>query len=183
MATQARETLYDLAELRDALDEQLEATEGEITPEIEAALEALDGRIDEKIERVALYVREQEARAEALKIEAARLTARRAAAEKRATSLREHYLLPLMTRLGKTKVNGVLATVRVQLNNPVVKGEVSEEVIEDLAKRKPFWTRYKPATWELDKRAILDSVKADAGAQFELPEGLQVVREPGVRIS
>ena len=52
-------TLYQIADAREILDTWLLETEGEVTPELEALLAEIDGKADEKIERVALYIREQ----------------------------------------------------------------------------------------------------------------------------
>lgn len=108
--------LYALAELRDSLDEQLAESEGVLTPEMEATLDALAGDITTKVENVALYIREQLATADAIEIEVKRLGARMAAKRKAADGLKA-YLKFNMERLELTKVKGVLASVSIQRNS------------------------------------------------------------------
>lgn len=108
--------LYELSAARDILDTWLAESDGEVTPELDALLDELDGQTDEKIERVALYVRERLATAAAVKEERNRLDAIVKREEKAAESLKG-YLKTRMERLGKTKVNGLLCTVAIQNNS------------------------------------------------------------------
>jgi len=108
--------LYEIAQARDVLDAWLAESEGELTPELETMLNELDGQADEKIERVALFVRERQAQAKAVREERDRLDAIVKREEKAAESLKS-YLKFQMERLGKIKVNGLLATVAIQRNS------------------------------------------------------------------
>lgn len=169
-------TLYELADARDILDSWLLETGGELTPELEALLAELDGNVNEKIERVALYVREQKALADAAKQERDRL-AGIAAARLRAAESLTGYLHREMDRLGKDRVNGVLATVALQKNPPSVTGEPVRP-LDALFVDAPDLVRYNPATFSLDRKAILEAHKAGK----PIPEGLTVQQTVGVRI-
>lgn len=170
-------TLYELADARDILDNWLLETGGEITPELEALLNDLEAKADEKIERVALYIREQKSLADAAKQERDRLAGIAAARLKAAESL-TGYLRREMDRLGKDKVNGVLVTVALQKNPPSVKGELSQDELETAYASGPAIVKFVPASFVLDRKAVLDVHKAGG----TLPAGLSVEQSVGVRI-
>lgn len=170
-------TLYEIADARDILDTWLEETGGELTPELEAMLSDLDAKADEKIERVALYIREQKSLAESAKIERDRLAGIAAARLKAAESL-TGYLRREMDRLGKDRVNGVLVTVALQKNPPSVKGELSQSELAAVFTSGPAIVKQVPISYVLDRKACADVVKA-GGA---LPPGLTVEQTIGVRI-
>jgi hypothetical protein len=95
--------LWELSADLDAIAEEITANDGEITPEMEERLAALEGAFDEKVERVALYIRQMQVNAAAAKAEKDRI----AAIEKRYTAKADNlklYLLQHMTRQGSTKV-------------------------------------------------------------------------------
>lgn len=173
-------TLYEIADAREILEAWLAETEGEVTPELEELLAELDGDADAKIERVALFVREQLAEAEMVKVEEQRLAARRKAREKAAESLKA-YLHREMERLGKTTVKGRLATVAFQKNPPSVRGDVAPETL------RAWWTasgdnagfiRYTAPSFALDRRVVLDAFKAGQS----IPDGLTVEQDLSLRI-
>lgn len=107
-----------LWEVGDELNEiaiQIMEAEGEMTPEIEARLDALEGAFEDKIERIALKVRELEANETAAKAEADRLTAMTRAFGKAAERLKGYALFE-MTRVGKDRIETNRAKVRIQKN-------------------------------------------------------------------
>ncbi len=170
-------TLYEIRELRDLLDEALAATEGELSPEAEAQLAALDIAANEKIESVALYIREQLAQAEAIEAEAKRLQDRARARLNAAKSLKD-YLAREMERLGKDKMNGVLVTVAMQNNPPSVKGDLEPATLAEMMDTAPTFVRYAPASYALDRRAVLDAYKRGE----TIPEGLTIEQTKSLRI-
>lgn len=170
-------TLYEIADARDILEQWLIDSEGEVTPELEALLADLDGKADEKIERVALYIREQKAMATAAKEERDRLGAIATRRTKAADSLSD-YLHREMERLGKVKVTGILATVAIQKNPPAVKGDLSAEGLELIYRNGPAIVRHVPESYVLDRKAALDAFKAGQ----PLPGGLTVEQSSSIRI-
>jgi Siphovirus Gp157 len=169
--------LYELTEERRVLDDFLLETEGEVTPEIAQLLTEIEGKIEEKAERVALYIREQEANAAVIDEEVQRLQAKAKALRRGAAGLK-YYLEGQLRALGLDKVKGQLVTVALQLNPPSVVGELSQDELADLQDR--LFVRYVPARFELDKRALLD-VAREQGLDA-LPEGLAIVRTETLRI-
>jgi hypothetical protein len=169
-------TLYEIADARDILDNWLVESGGELTPEIEQLLNELDGAANEKIERVALYIREQKSLADAAKQERDRLAGIAAARLKAAESL-TGYLHREMDRLGKDKVNGVLVSIALQKNPPSVVGEPVRP-LEGLYIDKPEFVRYSPASFALDRKAVIEAHKAGQ----QIPEGLSVAQTVSVRI-
>lgn len=173
--------LYQLRELRDALDGKLQESGGELTPELEAELSALDVASDEKIERVALYIREQTAEAAAIETEATRLQDRANAKLNAAKSLKA-YLQREMDRLGKEKVNGLLITVALQKNPPSVKGDIAPETLQSWwaapGDQRAGFIRYTPESFALDRRVVLDAHKQG----MTIPEGLTIEQTTSIRI-
>lgn len=173
--------LYEISAMRDVLDLWLDEADGEMTPELEALLAELDAKADEKIERVALYVREQLSRAAQVKEEVQRLQTIQKRSERAAESLKA-YLHREMERLGKTKVTGLLCTVAIQNNPPSVKGELTQEAlieIHQVSYADPRCiVRYIPESYALDRKAVLDLHKSGT----PLPEGLSVEQGTSLRI-
>lgn len=169
-------TLYEIADARDILDSWLLESEGEVTPELEALLSEIDAKADEKIERVALFVREQRALALAAKEERDRIGAVVKRRENAAASL-TLYLQREMERLGKSKVTGLLCTVAIQNNPPSVKGE-PVMALDELYALRPELVRCVPASYALDRKAALDASKAGAA----LPMGVTVEQSQSIRI-
>ncbi len=159
--------LYQIAEARTILDDWLAESEGEVTPALEALLAEIDGKADEKIERVALYIRERKAHAAAVKEERDRLDA----IVKRETLAAENLLAYLdrqMTALGKDRVNGVLATVARVKNPPSVR-----PLSDDFSGKPARFVRTVPARFEWDKRAMLDAWKEEPAVL----DGIAVVEQ------
>lgn len=170
-------TLYEIADMRDVLDTWLSESDGEVTPELEQLLADVEAQADEKIERVALYIREQKALAKGIKEEEERLAARRKARERAAESL-TRYLEAQMQRLGKAKVNGLLVTVAMQKNAPSLVGDLDAEWLEALRATGSPFVRVVPEQVTLDRRALLDFAKSGG----DLPEGLTVTQTESLRI-
>ncbi len=102
--------LWEISDVLDEVAEAIIAAGGELTPQIEARLEAMEGAFEEKCERVALFIRECEANAAAAEIEEKRLAAIRKSFETKASGLKG-YLQYFMTRTGRT----TLKTPRVRV--------------------------------------------------------------------
>lgn len=153
--------LYEIAQAREILDTWLAESEGELTPELEAMLDELDGKADEKIERVALFIRERLAQADAVKVERDRLAAIAKREEKAAESLK-NYLHRQMDALGKTKVNGLLATVAIQRNSqPSVQIALQPAELFALPDASRYVKREEVVTYTVDRAAILSDWKAN----------------------
>jgi hypothetical protein len=178
MTTVASTRLYELANMREVLDRLLEETEGELTPELEAQLDAVDGAANDKIERVGLFIREQLAHAEGIRIEETRLVARRKAHERVAEQLK-HYLQQQMERLGKTKVDGLLCTVALQRNSaPTIECVVDAKAVLAGPQGDLFAERVETVEYRLRRPALIDAWKANQ----PLPTGVTVTLGHHVRI-
>lgn len=153
-------TLFELASLRQVIDDALDASEGELSPELEQQLDAWGEAFDEKAERVALYVVEQEHLAGAARAEAKALQDRAQARQRRADSLKT-YLHHCMERTGRMKVNGVLKTISLQRNPASVQclTPMDENELRNIMTFAPKYVRHKD-TWELAKSAIIEDAKA-----------------------
>ena len=152
--------LYEIAAARDILDAWLAESEGELTPELEQMLNDLDGQADEKIERVGLYIRERQAEARAVREERDRLDALMRRDERAVESLKG-YVKAHMEALGKTKVNGLLATVAIQKNSmPSVTTTMDASALYELDDvSRAFVKREEKVTYTLDRDAILAAWK------------------------
>lgn len=170
------DTLYALGEaLSQAfaeIDAELEATDGEFTDAMQQRLDAAEGRWEEKVERVALYIRSLQGEAAIAEAEEGRLRKRRASAEKRAVWLRDVYLRHALESQRKSEVRGALATVKIGKNPPSVECDLDPAFLD------PAWVRQKHSV-ELDKTAILAAHKRGE----TLPAEIRIVQKTSVRIS
>lgn len=147
--------LYEIkGALRAALDRiEVDEETGEI---INAAdLDAVEAEAREKLESTALYVRELNAEADALKDEIERLTDRRRSLEKRSTFLKG-LMLQGIDALGATKLKTPMVTISVRTSKAV------ELDADALGKIPESFVRVKR---EADKTAI----KAAIEGGFEVP--------------
>lgn len=170
-------TLYEATAALAITDEWLEEFGGELTPELEAAIEQAEGDFATKAERVALKVKALEAEAKAIKEEEERLATRRKARENGAKSLKT-YLGRMLEAAGKDKVNGTLVTVAFQNNPPSVVVPDGADLAE-LAEAGAPGIEHIPASYAVNKRAVLDAYKANPDS---LPNGWAVVQGRSVRI-
>lgn len=167
------ETTDELLTVREFL---LESEDGELTPEMEQLLDHATGNFDEKVERVALVIRELVASAKGINDEAERLAARARSAERAASRLKA-YLLAQLLRADVKKVERPLATVRVQANPPSVRSSLAPEAV--LALRQTPLVRVIPERVELDSKSIITAWKAGEA----LPEGVTVEQGCHLRIA
>lgn len=155
--------LFEIANIREALDAVIAENDGVLDEQLEAALAQVDGDFEEKAERCGLWVREQLATAEAIKAEEERLAAKRTAAVNRAKRVTE-YLFAQMKRVGKQRVNGLLCQLVIAKNPPSVVETVpaSQADLATLwhgARGSEFITRKEPV-YSWDKAALKDAIKA-----------------------
>lgn len=148
-------TLYQIADVREALDAAIAEAEGELTPAFEAALDAIDEDFESKAEKVGLYIRERLAMAEAIKGEEERLAAKRTALTNTGKRLTE-YLFEQMKRVGKQRVNGLLCQL-VIAKNPASVVEITpcdQEDLRNMAMIAPTLVKRTPETFAWDKNAV-----------------------------
>lgn len=164
-------TLYALADTYLEAIATLEALqdEGELDAQAVAdTLEGIGGEFDAKAVAVGAYVRGLDAQVARLKSEENRLADMR----KRVAARQEHltaYLAAQMRRLGKTKIEGIPATLTVKKNPPAI-------VIDDLAALPPEYVQ-EEITFKPDKTALAKSIKAGAtvaGAHLEQSTRLEI---------
>lgn len=161
--------LWELSDDLETLAAEIAENGGELTPEIEARLDMLEGAFDEKVERIALLIREKLGLAELAKNEADRITAIRKSHENAADGLKR-YLLDQMRRSGHTKVETHRARVRVQKNGqPSIRWTKSLDDLPDA---------YRRITIAPDISLVRDQLKAGDTP----PEGFTVEYGQHVRI-
>ena len=161
--------LYDLPGEFAAIEREIDESDGELSPDLEARIDALELTLEAKADAIAGLIRSADAESEAVDLEVQRLTARRNAARNRATRLKQ-YLHDTLDRLGRDRVEGRRFKVRLQRNgSPSIR-----------------WTRlpddlppeFRRVTIEPDGKAALAAYKAG-----ELPEGFEATVGRHVRIS
>ncbi len=135
---------------------------GELSPELEARLDAVEGAFEQKVERVVLYIRHVQLLAENAKAEQDRLTKSRKYWEAQADGLKNRYLLGALTKAGVSRVETERARVRVQKSGPSIQFHGDQL---DLQKQ---FVRVIPESVEVDKKALAD-VERSGG---ELPDGV-----------
>jgi DNA polymerase elongation subunit (family B) len=160
MTTTVTEKLYELVDLRRVIDTALEATEGELTDDIAAALDQWTEKFDAKAESIALYLVDLEGDAAKIKAEEERLAARRKAILKRCEWL-EQYVQKGMEQTGRTKIEGALKTLSLRKNTKVEEVvPIAPDEMEFFAERFPDFVRTVPASFALEKDAIKRASKS-----------------------
>ena len=156
-------TLYEISLDRKALlDLAMEA--GEVTPELDALLNAGDEKLKTKVEAVVRYLRNQQALVTARRAEASRLEDDAAVVQRGIDGL-TRWLGQCLELAGNPKVETVIGTVYRQRNGqPVVKWAGSPETIPDA-----FRIDETVVTHKLDRAKAIAAHKA-----AQLPAGLTV---------
>lgn len=154
---------YEFPEAFQAVLDQTEEHGGELTPELEAELEALEGSFAEKADRIAGARTQEESAAASYKAEADRLLTLAKAHANKAESLKR-YLHKTMVVCGYDKLKTAHFAIRVQQNS-----QPSVRYDGDLDKLPAEFLRIKA---ELDAKAVLEASKEGRA----IPEGIQIVR-------
>lgn len=108
-------TLYAISDNLLALDALLDETDGEVTPEIEAWMAEYGDELAGKVDGLVSYLRDRQARGEAMKAEAAVLTAKARTEARKVDSLKG-YVQGQMGRLGVREMAGTIWSVALQKN-------------------------------------------------------------------
>lgn len=133
----SRVSLWELGDLLDAVVEEIIEAGGEITPEVEARYEWIEGAFEQKVENVALYHQELLLTAKAVKEEADRLAKRAKSFATAAESLKK-YLHHELKKAGKERVKTDLITVRRQKNSrPTIEWRGALEAIPEAWRKEP----------------------------------------------
>lgn len=163
--------LYEIADQLGTIDFLIEESGGELTPDIEAQLDALEGALDDKAERIACLIREKQRHAEAAKAEADRLRRVQQVAERSADGLKQ-YLMRCLQAAGRTRAGGPIGGARIQASPPAARCQFDGVNI-------PGPYRREAVTFSFDARAALADFKAGA----ELPEGIEVIQGKHLRLT
>lgn len=166
--------LYEAVDALDAVEQQLEANGGELTPELEQLLDAAYATFEAKVEATAARVRELTLHAGAVKEEADRLAARQKTAEHAADRLKR-YLEGQLERARRDRVKGTRFTVSLQRNAASLIGDLAPELLPVLAQERPELVK---VTYELRRTATRDAI---AGGFFS-HDGLAVAALRSLRI-
>lgn len=164
-------TLYELTMEGQMLMEHLAATDGELTPELEAQFDELLRSGKDKLNGAACVVRSLEANAEACKAEATRLLQRSASFVRQAESLKGRMLAAVDAAFDG-KVKTPLFTIWGQTSAPTVAFEIAADA--DLGKVNPELVRTR---MELDRARCQELHKAGVS----LPREIAVMEKPGTR--
>ena len=147
--------LHELGEARRILDDFLLEADGEETAPIAELWGHLEGQIEEKVERWALWILDRAGDARKLKEEESRLQAKRHALEN-ACERSKAELLHQLQALGKTKVTGLLATVAVQVNSqPSVTTPLEASELWAVGDAREYVTREEKIVYAFDRSRIL----------------------------
>lgn len=149
--------------------EEIGTAGGEIPEHLVQLLDDAEDDFKAKVERVALYIRSLVAHAAAVKTEEQRLANRRRALENGAERLKA-YLKAQLEAAGIPRVDGTLATVRIQAN---------PESIRFTGRAEDVPEPYRRIAVSID----LAAVKAEYKATGTLPDGFVAERGTSLRIA
>jgi hypothetical protein len=140
-----------LANLVESAQEEAAANGGELSEELKTALADYVEAFGEKVDRIASYLKAQEAFADLAKREATRLESRRRAAESRAKSLK-NFLCFYMGSRGLKRLGGRLNTITLASNSV-------DTLLLDEAAQPPdtFYNIGLEVSWD-EWRQILDTM-------------------------
>ncbi len=146
---------------------------GELTDELLARLEAVEGSLESKVERIALFIQDLSGDAEKAKTEEKRLAAIHKYYARQATGLKA-YLGRCMASADVRKIETPKVRVRLQKSStPSVSYRGELEALPD------SFIRVVPESRVLDKKVATQAFKDGE----ELPEGLEVTYSESVRIA
>ena len=166
----AMPSLWAITDELEEVTAEIMESGGEITPEIEQKLDALEGSFLQKVENIALRVRELVVMADAAKAEKARLTAIEKAYRGAATGLKT-YLLANLERKGQDYVQTPKARVRRTRNSqPTIRWTGPQFMIPE---------GYRRMKIELDNATVREDLEVGRTP----PEGVEVEYGHHVRIS
>jgi hypothetical protein len=152
----ARPTLWQINDELDVIFAAIEEAGGEITPDLEARLDAAQLDFDTKIEHCALKRRDLILDAEKIQAEEARLRAKREAVERQAERLAKYIALQLARRQVRSG-GGLMMKVKVYKNTqPSVRWLADPDLIPQEWRKAPP----PPPKPELDYRTICGLYKA-----------------------
>lgn len=133
-------------------------------------LEGMAGAVEVKATNVAMFVRNLEASAEAIKAAEYEMATRRKAIEARAKRIRQ-YLQDQMTRTGISKIECPYFKLAIRDNPPAVVIDAEDQIPQEFM-RQPETPPPSP-----DKKAIADALKAGkevTGAHLERGQRLEI---------
>jgi len=166
--------LYEVGKEGLELEELLAASEGELTPELEARFDAFLKGGKEKIDAACKVVRSIEASSQMLRDEADRMLQRSAAFEADAKRLKSRILGAVDAAFdGKVKTN--LFTVWGQSTGTTTTFEIAPDA--DLATIQSFYPEVVRTKYELNKAEL----KTMHSQGKPLPSAVSVTENPGTR--
>lgn len=160
-----RNTLRELAYEATIIDAVLEARGGELTPELEARLDAVNAALLRKTDGVRDYLYALDADVSVLKAEEKRLADRRRSLEGRLARF-ERHVLSVMQRANMTDLAGQFGVVKRKLNPPSV------EIVD--AALVPSQYRTETTVVTIDKNAIKSALKAKKSDELTVLETYSV---------
>lgn len=167
-------SLYDIGVIGNQINDYLELTEGELSPEAEEVFDRLLREGPERLEAAAYVVRQLEAYQAECKAEEARIAARRKAFEANAEKLKQRMTWALDAAFGG-KIKTAKVTLWSQTGPDTIAVDLKEGFKpEDLLETDPQFVRTKH---ELDKIALQSAVKNHDW----IPECVYVEHNPGRR--
>jgi hypothetical protein len=119
---------------------------------IDDTLESLEGEFTDKSTQVAMFIRNLEASAEAIKQAEAEMAKRRKATEARAERIRA-YLKSNMERVGVNKIESAWFNLVIKKNPPAVVIDAEDSIPDD------YWKQPETPPLCIDKKLIAQAIK------------------------
>lgn len=168
--------LYEIADEIESVMQDIEAAEGEITPELEERWQQWEETFELKVERCVHFLLTQKALADAAKTEKDRFRGIEQAAKNKIERLRE-YMLRIFTMAKKEKIQTPtgLQVLRAKATRPVILWVGSDPIPPAYRKPPP-----PPPEPQLDKDAALEAYQAgvisadDENWSIETSENIQI---------
>ena len=131
---------------------------GEIPHDLAELIDSTEADLNQKVENVALVIRNQQVEADAIKAEASRLADLAASRQRQVDSLKA-YLRYEMDRAGVSKVEGALVKVRVQKNGRPSMKLADPDFIPEVWRKTVVTFDSQEAYQRLKVAGVLDELK------------------------
>ena len=156
--------LYELTEAWESVQALIDNDETQ-EEQLQAALENIEGAIDQKADGYGRMIKNLQAQAEVVKVEEKRLAAKRQTLENQAKRLQKH-LESAMIATNKRKINTELFVFSVQKNAPSL-DDFDESIVPE---------EYWKVTRSIDRPALLKAVKGGEveGIELKQTESLRI---------
>lgn len=168
--------LYKISKDLAVLHQEIADAEGELSPDLEARLNALQGSVQQKVERIAYWYQNLKAEEQAFAAESDRLKRKRDARRKAMEWIKQ-YVKTCLEMDGLARIQTPIGTVRICQNSQAKLDHALPLQTQDHSAVNPRCYDLIPQHWELNEQRLREALE-----RGEFIQGATLVRGTHVRI-